>query len=172
MDRNQRKAIIGGIILILLGLLFLANELFPQTFAFWDWPFIIIGLGVVFLLWAILAGTGGLAVPGSILAGIGGILYYQNVTGNWESWSYIWALIPGFVGLGVIISGIIDGNIKEAFTGGLTLLMISGVLFFAFGSAFGLEHELVQYWPVLLIVLGLIALVRVIFSGNKSKRKS
>lgn len=172
MDRNQRKGIVGGIILILLGLLFLANELFPQAFKFWDWPFIIIGLGLVFLLWAILAGTGGLAVPGSILSGIGGILYYQNMTGDWESWAYIWALIPGFVGLGVIISGIIDGNIKEAFTSGLTLLVISGVLFFAFGSAFGLEHELVQYWPVLLIVLGLIALVRVIFPGNQSKRKS
>jgi hypothetical protein len=169
---NRRNGIVGGIILILLGLLFLANELFPQTFAFWDWPFIIIGLGVVFLIWAILAGTGGLAVPGTILAGIGGILYYQNITGDWESWSYIWALIPGFVGLGVIISGIIDGNFKEAFTRGLTLLVISGVFFFAFGSAFGLEHELIQYWPVLLIILGLIALVRVIFSGNKRRSKS
>lgn len=169
---NRRNGIVGGIILILLGLLFLANELFPQTFAFWDWPFIIIGLGGVFLIWAILAGTGGLAVPGAILAGIGGILYYQNLTGDWESWPYIWALIPGFVGLGVIISGIIDGNFIEAFTGGLTLLAISGVLFFAFGSAFGLEHELIQYWPVLLIVLGLIALVRVIFSGNKRKKHS
>ena len=172
MERNRRNGIVGGIILILLGLLFLASELFPQTFTFWDWPFIIIGLGGVFLIWAILAGTGGLAVPGTILAGIGGILYYQSVTGDWESWSYIWALIPGFVGLGVIISGIIDGDYKDAFTGGLTLLVISGVLFFAFGSAFGLEHELVQYWPVLLIALGLITLVRVIFSGGKRKNKA
>ncbi|MFW5714620.1 MAG: hypothetical protein ACOCYU_08115 [Brevefilum sp.] len=172
MDRNRRNSIIGGIILILLGLLFLANELLPHTFTFWDWPFIIVGLGVIFLLWAVLAGIGGLAVPGTILAGIGGILYYQNITGDWESWSYIWALIPGFVGLGVIISGIIDGNLKEAFTGGLTLLAISGILFFAFGSAFGLEHELFQYWPVLLIVLGLIALVRVIFPEKKRGSKS
>jgi hypothetical protein len=171
MNQNQRKGIVGGVIFVLLGLLFLASELLPQTFAFWEWPFIIIGLGGVFLLWAILAGTGGLAVPGAILTGIGGILYYQNLTGDWASWSYIWALIPGFVGLGVIISGIIDGNIKEAFTGGLTLLMISGVLFFAFGSALGLEHELIQYWPVLLIVLGLIALVRVIFSQNNRRSK-
>lgn len=171
MKRNQRKGIVGGIILILLGLLFLASELYPQIFSFWDWPFIIIGLGGVFLLWAILAGTGGLAVPGAILTGIGAILYYQNLTGDWASWSYIWAIIPGFVGLGVIISGIINGNFKEAFTGGLTLLVISGVLFFAFGSAFGLEHELVKYWPVLLIVLGLIALVRVIFPRNNRESK-
>ena len=171
MNRNRRNGIVGGVILILLGLLFLASELFPQTFTFWDWPFIIIGLGGVFVLWAILAGSGGLAVPGAILAGIGGIFYYQNLTGDWESWTYIWALIPGFVGLGVILSGIIDGNFKEAFSGGLTLLVISGILFFAFGSFFGLEHDLIQYWPVLLIVLGLIALVRVIFTGRKGKDK-
>ena len=169
MNRNRRNGIVGGVILILLGLLFLASELFPQTFTFWDWPFIIVGLGGVFILWAILAGSGGLAVPGVILAGIGGIFYYQNLTGDWESWTYIWALIPGLVGLGVILSGIIDRNFKEAFSGGLTLLVISGVLFFAFGSFFGLEHDLIQYWPVLLIVLGLIALVRVIFPGRKSK---
>jgi len=170
MYQNRRKGIVGGIILILLGLLFLASELFPQTFDFWEWPFIIVGLGGIFLLWAILAGTGGLAVPGAILAGIGGIFYYQNLTGDWASWTYIWALIPGFVGLGVIISGIIDGNYKEAFTGGLTLLAISGILFFAFGSAFGLEHDLVQYWPVLLILLGVIALIRVIFPGKKHNK--
>lgn len=172
MNRNQKRGIAGGVVLILLGLLFLASELFPQSFAFWDWPFIIIGLGGIFLLWSILSGIGGLAVPGTILAGIGGILYYQNLTGDWQSWSYIWALIPGFVGLGVIISGIIDGNIREAFTGGLTLLVISAVLFFAFGSAFGLENDLAQYWPVLLIVLGLISLIRVVLPGGKSKGKA
>lgn len=166
---KRKPGVIAGIILILLGVLFLAREIAPEYFQFWDWPFIVIGLGGVFLLWAILSGTGGLAVPGSILAGIGGILYYQNLTGDWASWSYIWALIPGFVGLGVIISGIIDRNFKEAFSGGLVLLLISTTLFLAFGSAFGLQPEITQYWPVLLIVLGLIALVRAIFRDKRKK---
>ena len=166
---KRRSGVIGGIILILLGVLFLAAEIAPQYFDFWDWPFIIIGLGVVFLIWAILSGTGGLAVPGAILGGIGTILYYQNVTGDWESWAYIWALIPGFVGVGIIIGGIIDRNYKEAFSGGLTMLIISAVLFLAFGSQFGLESDFTQYWPALLIGLGLIALVRAIFSSRKKE---
>jgi hypothetical protein len=166
---NRRNSIVGGVILILLGLVFLASEIAPQYFQFWDWPMIIIGLGAVFLVWAILAGEGGLAVPGAILSGIGGIFYYQNMTGNWESWSFIWALIPGFVGLGVLISGIIDGNFKKVFGAGLTLIIIAAVLFFAFGSFLGLEHDLVRYWPVLLVVLGLISLLRVIFSDKKKK---
>lgn len=163
---NRKNGVIGGIILILLGLLFLAREIFPQAFQFWEWPFIIIGLGGVFLLWAILSGTGGLAVPGTILAGIGGIFYYQTITSDWESWAYIWALIPGFVGVGVIIGGIIDRNYKEAFSGGLILMLISGILFFVFGQAFGLEAEIIKYWPALLIILGVIALVRALFSGR------
>lgn len=166
---KQKSGIFWGILLILLGILMLSRELWPEFFQFWDWPFFIIGLGAFFLLWAIFSGTGGLAVPGSILAGIGGILYYQNLTNDWASWAYIWALIPGFVGVGVILSGIIDRNYKEAFTGGLILLLISMVLFFAFGQAFGLQHEITQYWPALLILLGLVALVRAILPGKNRR---
>jgi len=166
---KRKNGIIGGVILIILGLLLLAREIAPQYFQFLDWPFIVIGLGGIFLLWAILSGAGGLAVPGSILAGIGGILYYQNLTGDWDSWAYIWALIPGFVGVGIIISGIIDRNYKEAFTGGLIMLLISGILFFAFGSAFGLPEEITMYWPALLILLGVVALVRALFSGKRRR---
>lgn len=163
---KQKNSIFVGVLLVLLGILLLSRELWPEYFQFWDWPFFIIGLGIFFLLWAIFSGAGGLAVPGSILAGIGGILYYQNLTGDWASWTYIWALIPGFVGIGVILSGIIDRNYKEAFTGGLILLLISGMLFFAFGEFYGLQPEITQYWPALLILLGVIALVRAIFPGK------
>jgi len=164
---KRKNSIALGIILILFGALLLVREIFPQLFPNWEWPFFIIGIGGFFLLWAIFSGTGGLAVPGSILAGIGGIFYYQSLTGDWESWSFIWALIPAFVGVGIIIGGIIDRNYKEAFSGGLTLLLISGILFFAFGSAFGLQPDITKYWPVLLIVLGLIALARALFSGKR-----
>ena len=157
---KRKNSVVGGVILILLGLVLLAREIAPQYFQFFEWPFIVIGLGLIFLLWAILSGTGGLAVPGSILAGIGGILYYQNLTGDWGSWAYIWALIPGFVGIGIIISGIIEGNYKDSFSSGLILLLISGMLFFVFVQAFGLEPEIIQYWPALLILLGLIVLIR------------
>jgi hypothetical protein len=166
---NRRASIVSGIFLILIGILFLFREIAPQYFDFWDWPFIIIGLGFVFLVWAILSGAGGLAVPGAILAGLGGIFYYQNMTGDWESWAYIWSLIPGFVGVGIIISGIIEGNFKEAISSGLVLLLISAILLFVFGSAFGLPDVITQYWPALLIGLGLISLVKAIIAANKRR---
>jgi hypothetical protein len=166
---NKRAGVVGGIILILLGILFLANEIFPQVFDFWEWPFIIVALGGVFLIWAALGGVGGLAVPGSILAGIGGILYYQNLTGDWESWSYIWALIPGFVGVGIILGGIIDGKFKGALSSGLVMILISAMLLFAFGAAFGLDPRITKYWPLLLIILGIVALVRAVLSGRREQ---
>ncbi len=166
---NKKTSIVGGVVLILLGGLFLAKELMPDFFSFWDWPFFIIGVGGIFILWAILSGIGGLAVPGAIISGIGGILYYQTITEDWTSWSYTWALIPGFVGIGVVFANIIDGKFKKAFSEGFSLLLISAVLFFAFGNFFGLQHDIAQYWPVLLILLGIIALVKAIRPSKKKK---
>lgn len=157
---KRKSGIFTGIILILLGSLFLASELFPEVFSFWSWPFILIGLGVMFLLWALITTTGGLAIPGAILSGLGGIFYYQELTQDWESWAYIWALIPGFVGVGILLKGLIDKSFKRSFDSGLTLILISAVLFFAFGTQFGLQSYIAMYWPVLLIIIGIIALVR------------
>ena len=158
MKRNS--GIFGGVILILLGVLFLASEIYPDIFNFWSWPFILIGLGVLFLLWALITINGGLAIPGMILSGLGGIFYYQEVTQDWESWAYVWALIPGFVGLGILLSGLIDKKFKQNLSGGVTLILISAILFFAFGTQFGLQPAITVYWPVLLIALGAVALIR------------
>ena len=166
---KKRTRIAGGVILILLGLLFLGRSLFPEYFQFWEWPFLIIGFGIVFLIWAVISGNGGLAVPAAILSGIGGILYYQNATGDWTSWAYIWALIPGFVGVGIILSGIIDHNFKDSITGGLIMIMISAIIFFAVGESFGLAPDITKYWPTLLIGIGIIALLRAILPGKKKK---
>ncbi len=164
---NKKPGIAGGVILILLGLFFLAREIFPQVFQFWSWPFIIIGVGLVFILWAIFSGIGGLAIPGTILSGLGTLFYFQAQTNNWSSWSFAWALIPGFVGLGIILSGLIDRHFKGNLMPGLTLILISAILFFAFGSAFGLEYRITRYWPALLVILGVVSLVNALQPKNR-----
>ena len=42
----------------------------------------------------LLTGQPGMLVPACIVGGIGGMLYWQNLTGDWASWSYSWSLIP------------------------------------------------------------------------------
>jgi hypothetical protein len=95
------------------------------------------------------------------VAGIGGILYYQNQTDDFGSWSYMWTLIPGFVGVGTILSGLLGDHTRRNLTHGLNLIVISAVLFLVFGTLLGGLSILGDYGvAVLLILLGLYVLVR------------
>jgi len=155
---QKQSSIIIGTILILVGILFLLVQFFPGLAVNLDislqWPLIIIAVGTLLLLSAFL-GTPALAIPGSIVAGIGGILYIQNLTNTWSSWSYVWTLIPGFVGIGLIIAGVLGHQRRNSWREGSRLLLISAVLFLVFGAFFNGFSNVGQYWPVLLIGVGL-----------------
>jgi len=160
---EQRKGFVVGILLILLGGFFLAAQLMPDVFGNIFWPFILVGIGGVFLLSALLTRSGGLAIPGSILLGLGGIFYYQAMTNDWASWSYIWTLIPGFVGVGVIIAGLLSRSGPHIDSGGLVLMAISAMGFLLFGGMFGLDLEINTLWPIFLIGIGVITLFSALF---------
>ena len=164
MDRSRRSSLTLGIILILLGAFFLTFQLFPglSQWINWStsWPLMIVGIGLVFLVSAITSGASGLAIPGTIISGIGGLLWWQALTDKWDSWAYTWALIPGFVGVGIILAGLLSGKIRGAITGGGWLIMISLIMFFLFGSFLGGMELFGAYWPILLIILGLFVLIR------------
>lgn len=163
MNPKRRSNLAGGLVLILLGAWFLAVQRVPgleaRIFGEGGWPLIIVSVGVVLLLIGLLAGAPEMAVPACIVGGIGGLLYWQNAAGNWDSWAYAWALIPGFVGLGTLLSGILAGKRGEILSGAW-LIFISLVLFAVFAALLGGPNLFGAYWPVLLIVLGLVLLVR------------
>ncbi len=164
MDRQRRSGLVIGILLILLGGLILAFQLVPSLRDYiaieLSWPLIIVGIGVLFLVFAVLSGVPELAVPATILGGIGLLLYWTNATNNWEGWAYIWTLIPGFVGLGIILAGLLGGQAGNALRGGVSLIVISGILFVIFSSFLGGPVSFGAYWPVLLILLGIWLLLR------------
>ena len=155
---HKRSSIIVGTILILVGALFLLVQFFPGLAINLDigrqWPLIVVSVGGLFILSAFL-GAPTLAIPGSIVAGVGGILYVQNLTNAWSSWSYVWALIPGFVGFGLILSGLLGHRRRTSWREGSRLLLISAVLFTIFGAFFNGLGDLGRFWPVLLIGLGI-----------------
>lgn len=170
MNKQGRGQLAVGIILILLGAWFIAQRTIPQVaeFAklFSEWPFTVIGVGGVLLLLGLILGAPGLAVPAAIVAGIGGILLYQETTGEWESWSYMWSLIPGFVGVGVFLQGLLGENTRENLKHGLNLMTVSAVLFVVFATFFGKLTLLGSYGPaILLIGLGVWILVRGFIRG-------
>lgn len=101
-----------AIVLIGLGALFLAAQVFRFEFFGTLWPLLVLLPGLVFLYFALRGDRSavGLAVPGAVITGTGAILMYQNITNHWESWAYIWALYPVFVGMALTYMGQRTGN--------------------------------------------------------------
>jgi len=155
--RSHTGALVGGTLLIAFGMLSLANQFFRGFNWGFLWPFIVIGVGVLFFA-AMFAGgkqAAGLAIPGTIVSGVGLVLLIQNITHHWESMSYFWTLIILFVGMGIYIMGAYSNDMGQKQSGvrvmkvGLTLFIIFGVFFEMVFSSFG---NLV--FPILLILLG------------------
>jgi hypothetical protein len=160
MKKRGRTQLVLGILLILLGVWFIAQRSFPELAAlaerFMDWPFIVIGVGVLLFFLGLVLGEPGMAIPAAIVSGIGGILYYQDLTGDWESWGYMWTLIPGFVGVGSILRGLLGEDTRNSLRHGLNLMVISAVLFLVFSALLGGWELLGNYVPaIMLILLGL-----------------
>ncbi len=166
METSRRSGLVGGLILILVGAACLVAQFVPGLSAWFraadTWPLLIVGVGVLMLVLAVALSTPPLAVPGCIVGGIGCLLFYQNATGNWESWAYAWTLIPGFVGLGVVLAALMQGQSKRSITSGLWQMLISVVAFVVFGSFLGLG-QISPYWPVLLVLGGLLLLGQTLF---------
>lgn len=157
MSRSNRTQLALGILLILLGAWFLAARIVPDlqnlVNCFSEWPLQIIGAGIVLLIIGLVVGAPRMAVAACLVAGIGGILYYQNLTGDWNSWSYMWTLIPGFVGVGNILAGILGAGFRRSLGSGLNLMMTSAALFLIFAAFFGGLNLLGAYGAAILLIL-------------------
>jgi hypothetical protein len=163
--KQTRGSLIFGAILIVIGILLF----FGQVVDFFKegalWPFIVIGVGAAFFAGMVLGGksTGALAIPGSIITGIGLILLVQNIFGWWETWSFSWALIVTFVGVGIAIYGHWSDR-PDSRKGGWDLARVGLILFIIFGTIFefifsfiGVSgRQVTLFWPVVLIVIGVL----------------
>lgn len=168
MSKERRSDLVFGIILLLLGGWFLAsqfnlvpglNELIKVEY---QWPLIVIGVGVFLFLIGLLTRSPGMSVPACIVGGIGGILYWTNATQNWADWSYLWTLIPGFIGVGIILATLIGGENKRAFREGLRLILISAILFVLFIMLFSGQGYFAKYWPILIILAGIWIIIQTV----------
>lgn len=171
MDSNRRGNLVIGLMLLLVGGWFLAAQYFPQLNQLirveYQWPLIVVGIGLFFLILAVLLRSPGLAVPASIIGGIGGILYYQNQTGDWESWAYAWTLIPGFVGLGTLLNHLLEGRLWDGIKEGVGLMLFSLFMFGLFSGFLGGPPIFAKVWPLFLIGAGVWLLLK----GARGKRE-
>lgn len=163
--KQNRSTLFLGLLLIALGAWMVVTRQVPSIQAWLDqnflWPMWMIGAGGIILLIGLVNGNPGMAIPAAIVAGIGGILYYQELNHDYASWSYMWTLIPGFVGVGSILAGLLGEDTRRNIGHGLNQLFISAVLFLIFASFLGGMDILGAYGaPVILILLGVYVLAR------------
>ena len=130
-----------AVAIIATGLVLLISNIFNiDLFDFeGGWPFFVLLPGLIMLAVAISGEKklAGFIFPGAIVTGTGAILFVQNLTDHWESWAYVWALYPVFVGLALMFYGNRTDNANNV-RAGRNLAFIGMVLLAAFGVFFEL----------------------------------
>jgi hypothetical protein len=176
-----------GILLIVVGIIILALQYvhidlswLPQRWADVAWPVRIIVPGLaLFVVGLVLpdqAGEG-LSGFGLVAAAVGTLLWYQSITGTWESWAYAWALVfPAAGGIASIIHGTLHANWRHVRDGagglafGLVAFVVLGYVFEGWlgFEGFGLGRIAAWVPGVILLAVG----VTVLFAGTPGERSS
>jgi len=173
------RMIVGGTLVGLGGLFLLAQITDWHIFAL-GWPLFVLIPGLVFLTLAIRGGrdVAGLFFPGILVTGTGAILTYQNITGNWESWAYIWTLYPVMVGLALRCFARRTGEQSAEQAG--RYLMIGGLVgLVGLGSLFELAvFDSIRFsgfhvmLPLLMVGVGACLIVKNMRTSGSRKRKT
>ncbi len=123
--------------LIGFGVLFLVGQFVSLDWLWNLWPLFVLVPGLVFLYFAVTGkpDAASLAIPGAIITGTGLILLFQSITGRWESWAYIWALYPVFLGLGLMYMGRRTDN-QGTYNSGQGFVQWGLIAFLVLGSFF------------------------------------
>jgi len=178
---SPQLALVGGLILIIVGTLFLVGRVLDITLGAHAWPLWIIVPGLAMLTGSLLIpprGGVGLAIPGAIVTMVGLVLWVQESYGLYETWAYAWALIaPTGPGLGMLIYGLARGD-RELIGDGLRLALIGLGLFLGFAlffeGAIGLSGErfagLDDVLPFAVIGLGALLVVLSLVRGRPEQR--
>lgn len=160
---KNRRQIIHGIALMVIGVLILLMQLDVvgniNLFALLLLP----ALGLIFLLWGILVRSRGLLIPGGILFGLGsGVTLTESVlrleSENQQAGVILILFAAGWLLITLLSGFFTDKTIWWPLIPGAILGGIGGVLL---ADVLGDFSRLVgQFWPVLLIAAGLFLIIR------------
>ncbi len=163
---THRGGVVGGLILILLGVLFLVQQALPDFFGGW---LFLVGLAVVFLVAYIATRQYGYLIPGCILMGLGIPLAVIQIQTSQPGWAVDTVSTDqgGFLvlglGLGFVAIFLIDLLVSRGRPGVWWPLIPGGIITLA-GLAILSQNEqwlqsLGQWWPLALIIVGIWIIV-------------
>jgi len=164
MQIRDRSGFFLAIVLIGLGVLFLAASIIPGFSIGITWPVIFLFIAAGFylppLIWpSVRRELAALFIPGSVMLSLGLIFLYNTATSDWRVWAYAWLLIPAGVGLGLILSSWVGDWSRAATWVGIWLLAVDVALFSLFAALFS-KGFLSIVGAVLMVICGFVLLLR------------
>jgi hypothetical protein len=161
MAENQvnKSNLVAGIVLILIGIFFLAAQF---GFVCWEnlWPFILIIGGMLFFIGFLTNRSNfGLLMPGSILT-ITGLLFLYTNAGHWYAMENLWPTFIVAPGIGFVLMYLFGPKGNGLWIPALILIILALIFYAEFWRIF-------HFWPIILIVAGLYILVT---AGRKSQK--
>lgn len=153
LSHTRRNRIISGLVLILLGGLFLLTQLFEiPSLGLLFLP----GLGVLFLVWGMVTRAGGLLIPGGILTGIGAGVYLMDalpLEGDQQGGVFLLAFGGGFALITLLSLFFSTEKHWWALIPGSILAAIGAAVYVG-GTALKVLETAGKFWPVVLILIG------------------
>jgi hypothetical protein len=148
-----------GIMLIMIGGAFLLGQVTDIDF---DWTFILMGLGLAFILKSVFERKPGSVFPGVLLLLLGLLFFSDNMGidlfGVWDTWPFI----PGVVGIAFLAEWAITREKNGLlFTAGI--LIVVSTLFVLAESRHMRWYtvgNILEWWPLALLAMGVYLLVK------------
>ena len=157
---EKRNALVGGMMLIAIGLLFLLGDFVSGFFQFFEGPLFLFLPALGLIIWGVLARHAGPIIPGGILSGIalGATLTESNLALD-EGGLFMFGFAAGWV-LIVVLTGLFT---DETHWWALIPAAIMGLI--GFGVTFGGVALLVlewlgRLWPLALIAVGVYIILK------------
>lgn len=177
--REPRPAgLVIGILLVVLGTVFLVVRVADIRWSGVTWPLGIIVPGLALVVASFLVGGRGglgLAIPGTMIAIVGAILWVQETYGLYSTWAYAWALVaPTGPGIAMLGYGLFIRDRAMA-ADGLRTAMVGIGLFIGFAvffeGALGLSGDRVAgldtILPVVIVAFGALLVALSLFGGSR-----
>lgn len=155
--RQRRGSYVAGLVLIILGVLFLVEQLAPDTLGGWMF---LLGLGLVLLIGYVLTRQYGYLIPGCIMTGLGipvALVETNTVVGSDDG------IIVLGLALGFLAIWLIDSIVARSRPAGWWPL-IPGVILLLVAASILMEYEawmqeIGLWWPVVLIAVGVFIIL-------------
>ncbi len=170
---SARRSLLPGIILIAVGLIFLLQK-FGCFYFTWDtiWPIFLVIPGLAMIIGSFRKGAAGTIFPGVVIFLIGILFFAVNYDFFWYyNFEELWPLFIVIVGIAFIALFLRKPSGMKGLIPGIFLIGLGSIfLLNEFGYlSWYIWEDIVDFWPVLIILIGLNMIFRNFIKSKSSK---